>query len=311
MDKLDAMRVFCAVVDAGGFSRAAERLGMSTSSVTAQVASLEAHFRVKLLHRTTRSMSLTSEGAACHQQALQLLADMAALESQLQEAADVPIGTLRVDMPGLISRLYVAPALPRFLAAYPDIAVRASVSDRLLDMVEEGVDVMVRIGNVSDSGLVARELMPTTYICCASPEFVRRHGVPDTPAALRVFHCLGFMLPKARRLRPWLFTGADEFVPQTRIQSDHVDSLLAYCKAGGGIGQFMSLSVADALRSGELVPVLDQWQATGPAVYALFQQRQQRAAKVRTFVDFLAEVFAAQRLPGRAEGSAHDWQSLS
>lgn len=301
MDKLDAMRVFCAVVDAGGFSKAAERLGMSTSSVTAQVASLEAYFRVKLLHRTTRSMSLTSEGSVCHQRALQLLSDMAELESQLHEAADSPIGTLRIDMPGLISRLYVAPALPRFMAQYPGVTVRATVSDRLLDMVEEGLDLMIRIGNVSDSGLVARELMQTKLICCASPEFVRQHGMPDTPVALRDFPCLGFLLPKVRRLRPWEFSGADDFVPQTRISSDHVDSLLEYCKAGGGIGQFMSLSVADALKRGELVPLLEPWQADGPAVHALFQQRHQRAAKVRAFIDFLADLFDAQtsRQPGR------------
>lgn len=292
MDKLDAMRVFCAVVDAGGFSRAAERLGMSTSSVTTQVASLESHFRVKLLHRTTRSMSLTSEGSVCHQHALQLLADMDQLESQLHDAADTPSGTLRVDMPGLISRLYVAPALPRFLAHYPEISLRATVSDRLLDMVDEGVDLLIRIGNVSDSGLVARELMQTKFICCAAPEFVRRHGVPDSPAALPDFSCLGFMLPKVRRLRPWVFNGAADFMPQTRISSDHVDSLLEVCKAGGGIGQFMSLSVADALRSGELVPLLRPWQADGPVVHALFQQRHQRAAKVRAFIDFAAELFA-------------------
>lgn len=292
MDKLDAMRVFCAVVEAGGFSRAAERLGMSPSSVTMQVASLESHFRVKLLHRTTRSMSLTSEGVLCHQYAMQLLADMTDLESQLHDAADIPSGTLRVDMPGIVSRLYVAPALPRFLAEYPEITVRASASDRLIDMVEEGVDVMIRIGNVSDSGLVARQLMQTRFICCASPEFVRRHGAPQSPDALPDFPCLGFMLPKVRRLRPWVFNGADDFHPRTRMSSDHVDSLLESCKAGGGIGQFMSLSVADALRSGELLPLLEPWQADGPVVHALFQQRHQRAAKVRAFIDFVTALFS-------------------
>ena len=294
MDRLDAMRVFCAVVEAGGFSRAAERLGMSTSSVTTHVASLEAHFRVKLLHRTTRSMSLTSEGSRCYQHALQLLADMQELESRLHEAADIPSGILRVDMPGLVSRLYMAPALPRFMAQYPEISLRATISDRLLDMVEEGVDVMIRIGPVADSGLVARQLMQTRFICCASPEFLRRHGLPTSPEALGDFPCLGFMLPKARRLRPWVFKGAGDVLPRARISSDHADTLLELCKAGGGIGQFLSLSVADALSSGELLPLLEPWQADGPVVHALFQQRQQRAAKVRAFVDFVAELFAAR-----------------
>jgi LysR family transcriptional regulator for bpeEF and oprC len=286
------MRVFCAVVDAGGLSKAAERLGMPTSSVTKHISGLESYFRVKLLNRTTRSMSLTSEGSLCHQHAVQMLADMAELESQLHDAADIPSGILRVDMPGLISRLYLSPAIPRFLARYPEISLRTTISDRLLDMVEEGVDVMIRIGNVSDSGLVARQLMQTKFVCCASPEFISRYGVPSSPDALADFPCLAFMLPKTRRVRPWVFNGANDFVPRTRFSSDHVDSLLELCKADGGIGQFMSLSVRDALRSGELVPLLEPWQAEGPVVYALSQQRHQRAAKVRAFIDFLADLFA-------------------
>jgi LysR family transcriptional regulator for bpeEF and oprC len=293
MDRLDAMRVFCAVVEAGGFSRAAERLGVSTSSVTAQVAGLESHFRVKLLNRTTRSMSLTGEGRACYEQALRLLADMAELESSMHDAADTPSGTLRVDMPGLISRLYVAPALPRFLAQYPEITLRATASDRMVDMVEEGVDVLIRIGDVpADANVVARTLMQTRWVCCASPEFIRAHGVPESPSALGDFACLGFISPHSRRLRVWQFDGADSFTPRARATLDHVDSLIELCKAGGGIGQFMSLSVADSLRSGELVPVLEDWQADGPIVHALYQQRQQRAAKVRAFVDFAAGLFA-------------------
>jgi len=294
MDRLEAMRVFCAVVDTGGFSRAAERLGISTSSVTAQVAALEAHFRVKLLHRTTRSMSLTAEGSVCHQHALQLLADVSELEARMHGAADAPSGNLRVDMPGLVSRLYLAPALPRFLAQYPEISVRATASDRFIDMVEEGVDVMIRIGAVADSGLVARQLMRTTFICCASPGFVRQYGTPASPGHLHDFPCLGFTLPKTGRLRPWVFSGAADYLPRTQMHSDHVDSLVEVCKAGGGIAQFMSLSVSDALRKGELVPLLEPWQAEGPAVHALFQQRQQRAAKVRAFIDFVEDVFPAR-----------------
>jgi len=292
MDRLDAMRVFCAVVEAGGFSRAAERLGMSTSSVTAQVAGLEAHFRVKLLNRTTRSMSLTGEGRACYEQALRLLADMAELESSMHDAADTPSGTLRVDMPGLISRLYVSPALPGFLARYPQITLRATASDRMVDMVEEGVDVLIRIGEVADASLVARPLRLTHWVCCASPDFVRQHGVPASPAALDDFPCLAFISPHSRRLRAWSFAGADSFTPRARVAMDHVDSLIELCKGGAGIGQFMSLSVEDALRSGELVPLLAEWQADGPPVHALYQQRQQRAAKVRAFVDFAASLFA-------------------
>ncbi len=198
MDRLAAMQVFCAVVEAGGFSKAAQRLGISTSSVTNQVAALEKHFGVRLLQRTTRSMSLTAEGQQCHAQARQVLADMAALEASLLQAAGKPSGSLRVDMPSSISRKLVAPALPRFIAAYPDISLRLTVSDRLVDMVEEGIDVMLRIGEPQDSSLVARSLLGMDYLCCASPAFVARHGMPQSPQELDQFACLHFLYPKAR-----------------------------------------------------------------------------------------------------------------
>lgn len=291
MDKLDALRVFCAVVECGGFSRAAEKLGLSTSSVTAQVSALETHFHVKLLNRTTRSMSLTGEGRECYEQAQRMLAQMEELEASLQGAAQQPRGVLRVNMPGLVSRLYVAPALPRFLAQHPGITLQASASDRVLDMVEEGYDVLLRLGDVGDARLVARPLLPTSYICCAAPAFIERHGVPATPQELASFDCLHFILPRARRLREWQFAGGLAFTPPARASFDHVDSLLEACKAGAGIGQFLSLSVQAELRSGALLPLLAAHQAPGPTLTALYQQRQQRAAKVQAFLDFLAELF--------------------
>jgi LysR family transcriptional regulator for bpeEF and oprC len=146
MDRLDALKVFCAVVDEGGFSRAAAKLGISTSSVTHQIGLLETHFGVRLLNRTTRSMSLIDEGRRCIEQARRLLDEMDDLESNLSDALHEPRGSLRVDMPGILAQGYVAPALPRFLAAYPELSVRLTASDRLIDMVDEGVDVMLRSG---------------------------------------------------------------------------------------------------------------------------------------------------------------------
>jgi LysR family transcriptional regulator for bpeEF and oprC len=292
MDKLDALRVFCAVVETGAFARAAEKLGISTSSVTAQVNALETHLHVKLMNRTTRSMSLTGEGRECYEHAQRLLAGMQDLESSLQGAAQAPRGTLRVNMPGLVSRLYVAPALPRFLARHPGLAVHASASDRMVDMVEEGYDVLLRLGDAGDARLVARPLLATRFVCCASPAFVERHGTPATPEELARFDCLHFILPRAGRLREWQFADGATFTPPSRASFDHVDSLVEACKAGAGISQFLSLSVQEELRSGELLPVLAAYQAPGPTLIALYQQRRLRAAKVQAFLDFLAEVFA-------------------
>ncbi len=297
MDRLSAMKVFCAVVDAGGFSRAADKLGLSTSSVTNQVLALETHFNIKLLNRTTRRMSLTDEGRQCYDQARTLLLDMSELESNLRDSNQHPRGSLRVDMPAIISRTLVAPALARFVAAYPDIRLHLTASDRTVDIVEEGIDVVIRIGDLPDSNLVARPLAATDYVCCASRQYVAAHGAPQTPEQLADFACLTFVYPKSHKARPWHFARDGErfeLTPRGVLATDHVEALIEAAKAGCGIVQLLSLSLADAIRSGELVPLLTDYQASGPRVWALFQQRHQRAAKVTVFVDFVAQLFAGQ-----------------
>ncbi len=294
MDRLDMLKVFCAVVEAGAFSRAAEKLSMSTSSVTNHVAALEAHFKVRLLNRTTRSMSLTEEGRHCHQQALRLLADMGELEAGLRASDSHPAGLLRVDLPSVISRRYVAPALPRFLRQYPELELRITVSDRMVDMVEEGVDVLVRIGTLADSGMVARKLAGTRYLCCAAPSFLQQHGWPQTPQVLDQFACLGFLTPRTRMVRPWRFSrdGVESsHLPQGLLAMDHVESMVAAAQAGCGIIQQMSVTLDPALQEGSLLPVLPEWQVAGPDIMALYQPTRREAAKVKVFIAFLQEIF--------------------
>lgn len=294
MDRLDALKVFCAVVDAGGFSRAAAKLGISTSSVTHQIGVLEAHFGVRLLNRTTRSMSLTDEGRRCIEQARRLLDDMDELESALSDTALEPRGVLRVDMPDILARLYVAPALPRFLAAYPELSVRLSASDRLIDMVDEGVDVMLRIGALADSALVGRSIFKNRYIYAASPDYLARHGKPDHPDDLARLSCLNFVYPKARQVRPWSFQQdgqAYTITPRSAVAMDHVESLIEMAVQGGGAVQHLSVSLLQPLRSGALAPLLEAWQAPGPDVSLLYPQRHRRAARIQVFVDFVAHLF--------------------
>ncbi len=293
LDKLDALKVFCRVVELGGFSRAADMLGMSTSSVTNQIAALEKHFNIKLLNRSTRSMSLTDEGRLCYEQALQLLGDMDELEASLMHSSQAPAGSIRVELPAIISRLYIAPALPRFIAAYPDINLKITVGDRNIDMVEEGVDVAVRIGELASSNLIAKSLCKTSYICCAAPAFIDRHGQPQHPQELAQYPCLGFLRPNSRQLRAWQFQKADEkfsCLPSPLLAMDHVESLIASAKAGAGIIQHMSISLAGPLRAGLLLPMLTDWAVPGPDVSVLFQQKHHRAARIKVFVEFLEEV---------------------
>lgn len=297
MDRLDALRVFCAVVDAGGFSRAADKLAMSNSSVTNHVLALEKHFNIKLLNRSTRRMSLTDEGRQCYQQALELLGGMSELESSMQDSSTHPRGSLRVDMPNIISRMLVAPALPRFLAAYPDIRLRMTAGDRTIDMVDEGVDVMIRMGELHDSKLIAKTVFKTHYLCCASPDFLAIHGQPETPEQLAGFTCLNFLYPKSGKVRPWSFQRDGEkfdYTPQGVLAMDHVESLVEAAKAGCGIVQHTTISLAEPLRSGALVPILQQWTAPGPDVSVLYQQRHQGAAKVKVFVEFVERLFDAK-----------------
>jgi LysR family transcriptional regulator for bpeEF and oprC len=294
MDRLEALKVFCRVVEYGGFSKAADRLGISTPSITKQVAALENHFNVKLLNRTTRRMSLTDEGRKCYEQALQLLDGMGELEDSLQQSHATPAGMLRIDMSTIISRLYVAPALPRFLAQYPDIRIKATINDRMTDLVDEGVDVSVRIGELADSNLIARPLCKTSYLCCASPEFIRKHGLPSSPEDLDLFPCLSFLKLHSRQPRPWAFEKDGEqllYSPDPRIGIDHPESLIEATIAGGGIVQLLSVSVQPFVQTGQLVPVLEDWAAPGPTVAALYQQKNHQAAKIKVFVEFLQTLF--------------------
>uniref|UniRef100_UPI00374D7703 substrate binding domain-containing protein n=1 Tax=Undibacterium sp. TaxID=1914977 RepID=UPI00374D7703 len=199
------------------------------------------------------------------------------------------------DMPSIISRQYVAPALPRFMAAYPDITLKITVGDRNIDMVEEGVDVLIRIGELPSSNLIAKSICKTSYICCAAPAFLEKHGVPAHPEELVQFPCLSFLKPNSRQLRPWIFEKDGEklqHLPQALLAMDHVESLIEAAKAGAGIVQHMSVSVAEPIRAGLLVPILKDWSPPGPDVSVLFQQQHHRAAKIRAFVEFAEGLFA-------------------
>jgi LysR family transcriptional regulator, regulator for bpeEF and oprC len=216
------------------------------------------------------------------------------LEDVLRHSTTAPSGLLRVDMPAIFGTRIVSPVLPRFLRDYPDITVRMSANDRLVDMVEEGIDVLVRIGNLLDSRLVAQTLATTRYVCCAAPDYVARHGSPTSPDDLDGFDCLNFLYPKSRRIRPWYFLRDGQpssLVPRGVFVTDHVESLIGAAMSGGGIIQVLSISVQDRMASGALVPLLTDWTAPGPDVAVLFQQRQLRAAKVKVFVEFLHKIF--------------------
>ena len=292
---MESLQVFCRVVELGSFSRAADQLDVSNASITNHVSRLERHLGVRLLNRTTRKLSLTDDGLSCYQRAKQLIADMTAMEEEFRGAKLTPKGVLRVDVPTTIGRLYVAPALPKFLAQYPELTVKVTVRDRVVDAVEEAVDVLIRVGELRDSGMVARTVHRSRYVCCASPEYLARHGAPRSPNELAQFSCVGFTHPTTGQSVPWVFEKEKRrivYTPASRIWINHAEAVIGAAMGGGGIIQLLSLSLNPLIAAGTLKPILTDWSAIGPSISVLYAQKRHVPAKVRAFAAFVGELFS-------------------
>lgn len=295
MDRLESLRVFCRVVELNSFSRAADQLQMSNASITNHIAGLESHFGVRLLNRTTRKMSVTDDGRSCYERAQRLIGEMTELEDVLQGARLTPKGILRVDIPTAVGRIYIAPALSRFVAKYPELSVQVHVTDRAIDIIEERADVAIWMGELKDSNMVARLLYQSRSICCASPAFLAQHGRPTRPEELAQFPCLGFIHPNSGQIVPWEFTKGEEtcsFIPQTKIAINHAESLIHAASTGAGIIQLLSSSLNPPIAEGLLVPILEDWDSAGPPISIVYPQNRHLSPKVRVFVDFVSEIFA-------------------
>ena len=283
--------MFCRIVELGSLSRAARELDLANASVTNHLAGLERHLGVRLLNRTTRRISLTDDGTTCYRRAKRLIGDMQELEEALRGSKAAPRGQLHVSVPSALARLHFANWIPRFAARYPELTLKVSVSDRLVDWVEDGVDVLVRIGELKDSSMVARTVLRTRYRCGASPAFLKRYGEPAAPRDLARFLCLGFTMPSSGRNVPWVFEkdGArSTLLPPARVWMNHAESLVQAAGVAGGIVQLLSPTMEPAFASGALRPVLSDWTAAGPPISAIYPHQRQVPAKVRAFVEFIA-----------------------
>ncbi len=287
------MEVFIKVAEAQSFSRAAERAQLAKSSVTTLVQNLENHLGVRLFNRTTRRLSLTDDGAAYYERCVRILGDIQETEAALARSRSRPQGRLRVDMPVALGRDYVIPALTRFTAQYPDLTVHATLNDQVTDLVEEGVDAVIRIGKLADSTLVARKLYEAKGLVCASPEFVARFGAPESPAALADYNCLGFISPGSGRIRAWpLEKGGQHYThePKGNFSTNSVEALVDAAVGGAGIVFLLDVVVGRALSAGLLQPLLPGWATTRPISVA-YPQNRHLSAKVRAFVDFVGGLF--------------------
>lgn len=295
MDRFDAMQAFVRVVETGSFTRAAETLQLSRTTVTQLVQQLEARLRVRLLHRTTRKVSVTAEGAACHARMVRLLADLDEVESGVAATAAQPRGRLRIDVPSPFARFQLIPALPDFHARYPDIQLDIGVSDREVDVIADNVDCVIRGGTPDDPSLVARPLAALQFGFHASPGYVQRHGVPQHPRELEGpdHRSVGFLSPRSTRLRRFIAQRGDE---QVQLQGRHwlaLDDGNAYLAAGlAGMGVIALpdyMSAAHAAR-GELLPVLPGWRLPPMPMQVMFAPNRQMSHRLRVFIDWVVEV---------------------
>ncbi len=295
MDRFQAMGVFAKVVEQGSFARAAERLAISTSACSRHVADLEAHLDTRLLQRTTRRLSLTESGQAFYERCVQLLADLDEAEGAAAASSARPRGTIKLTCSINFGIRHVAPAIGAFQAQHDAVRFDVTLADRIVDLVEEGFDLAIRIGATGGETVVARRLGESRLVCCASRAYLRRHGTPRSPEDLVRHRCLTYEYLPQRGL--WQFRDRSGRERPVRVagslHSNNGDLLAAAAVQGVGIALEPDFIVADDLRTGRLVRILEGFAAPVSAIYAVYPSRRYLSAKVRAFVDFLGGRFAA------------------
>jgi DNA-binding transcriptional LysR family regulator len=293
MDRLEGMEVFARVVEAESFSAAARDLGLSKSAVSKQVSRLEDRLGVRLLNRTTRRLSLTEAGAAFYQGCQRAVAEAEAAEQAITHLAAAPRGTLKVNAPMSFGVCHLTPALSDFVARYPELTVDMALNDRMVDLVEEGFDVGIRIAVLRDSSLIARRLAPLRRVLCAAPGYLAARGMPLALDDLYAHHCLLYSYQVAGD--HWGFSGPGgerRLKVRGRLRVNNGDALLEAALAGLGIAFLPSFICGEALRAGRLVHLLPEWSAPDDAaIHAVYPAGRNLLPKVRVFVDFLAERF--------------------
>ena len=293
MDRFAAMSVFAKVVELGSFARTADRLELSTSAVSRQVADLEAHLQTRLLNRTTRRLSLTESGHAFYERCVQVLADLDEAEQAAAQTSLVPRGTIKLTCGHSFGLLHLAPAMAEYLDRYPEVRFDVSLSDRVVDLVEEGFDLGVRIGSLGPANLIARKLGETPLAACASRAYLKKHGTPKTPQDLAQHNCVTYAYVPDSNV--WRFRdreGKDFSVNVAgNVHANNGDLLTQAAVSGIGIVYEPEFIVARALGEKRLVRLLAGFEAPPLGIYAVYASRKHLSAKVRSFVDFLAEGF--------------------
>jgi LysR family transcriptional regulator for bpeEF and oprC len=290
---LNALAIFVSVAERLSISVGARRLGISPSGASKAISRLEASLGVRLLRRTTRSLRLTEEGALYFERCHHILAQLNDADNELTLARTMPHGRVTVQMPVGFGRRIVVPRLPEFLQRYPAITVDLELADRIPDLAEERIDLAIRVGDVLDQRAVARTLCRTKFVSCASPEYLRRHGMPKTPDDLADHQCLAYAIPQTGRYREWEFAKTGKRLSTAvsgPLNINNGEALVEMAIAGSGIVTVASFIAAEALAAGSLRVVLQDYMAEGPTVSLMYMPTRYMSARVRALIEFLADL---------------------
>jgi len=290
MHDLSIMPVFAAVIDQGSFSKAAEKLDITKSAVSKRITGLEKQLGVKLLHRSTRKLSLTEAGQRYFEHVLQALEAAQQAEYAATELQQVPQGTIRISSPMSFGRLHVAPIIPLFLKQYPRINIHMDMNDQLIDVIAEGFDLVLRAGDLADSSLRARKLAPLHSVLCASPDYLAEYGTPKTPLELIHHNCILYTYHTV--VNEWVFfkNGDQQTIRISgNFQVNNGEALRESLIQNLGIGRLASFVAGDDIKARRLVPILTEYKMPHKTLYAVFPEKQYMPEKIRVFINFIMQ----------------------
>ncbi|MDF3022021.1 MAG: LysR family transcriptional regulator [Steroidobacteraceae bacterium] len=305
MDQLQGMRVFARVAELGSFARAANDLDMSRAMASSYVAQLEKHLGTRLLHRTTRKVTVSPEGAVYLERCKRILDEVQAADDEMRHARARPQGKLRVDVPVAFGRYLLMPALPAFTERYPDVALEVRFNDRFVDLAAEHIDVVLRSGEIRSPDLIARRITSSRLVTCAAPSYIARHGMPQTPGDLRQHRTIGFLRADTSRPSEWKFKqgrdGTQKLKLSFALSFNTSEPMVMSAYEGQGIIQTTDLLLGRAIAEGRVIEILKEYSCEGPPLSVVYPRATQHLAKVRVFAEFAAEIMrkyqARARIP--------------
>lgn len=304
MDRLVSMQAFTRVVDVGSFARAAESLDLPKATLTRLIQNLETHLGVKLLHRTTRRISVTTDGAAYYERCVRILADVEEAEQSLTRHNNSPRGTLCVDTVAGLAQMVLIPHLHEFFEAYPELKLELTLNGKPIDLLKEGVDVVLRVGNLLDESMVARRIGVLKLGLYASPIYLRRHGTPTNLTELAQHKAINFLSNRTGREMPWPLSRGDEhgeILLPSAISTNDAEVYLGCALEGHGISRISCAMAEPYVASGRLVEVMPDWQSEELPISAMYPQNRHLSAKVRVFVNWAADLFSRHPHFGAAQ----------